>query len=269
MGLLVFSVHVDSNSGPALSSLHPDVLNALKYKLRLDRQEIMKRYGSYVQYIRKSIINQGVTAETLSTFLMGLFAFNHREQQDVLLSGSKLEEAVEVNFIFRLLIKEYSSFLNYGIFQIIQEEYVADEGQRELQYPSHLKEYIKKHNVAEFTNPALEKHTDSSQIMTVKFDIPETCKLARLDNLKNEIAKILKITPLGLQLIDVEKGCVKVTFLVANSIANVIFTGDQHEIFSPQEKDEFQALSIQWLKCKGYEWNFAAEVGHEQSKIPG
>jgi hypothetical protein len=105
--------------------------------------------------------------------------------------------------------------------------------------------------------------------MTVKFDIPETCKLAKLDDLKNKIAKILKITPLGLRLIDVEKGCVKVTFLVPNSIANVIFTGDQHKIFSPQQKDEFQALSIQWLKCKQYEWIFAAEVGHEQSKIPG
>jgi hypothetical protein len=200
---------------------------------------------------------------------MNLSAFNHCERQEVLLSQSSLDEAVEVNFIFRVLSKEYSSFLNYRIFQIMQEEYVVDEGQRELQYPSHLKEYVKKHNIAEFTeiNPALGKPTDSSQIMTVKFDIPETCKLAKLDDLNNKIAKILKITPLGLRLIDVEKGCVKVTFLVSNSIANVIFTGDQHTIFSPQQKEEFQALSIQWLKCKGYEWN--AEVGHEQSKIPG
>ena len=92
--------------------------------------------------------------------------------------------------------------------------------------------------------------------MILKIEIEKTCNLAKLLNLKNDIARILGITPLGLQLVDVEEGCVVVTLLVLYCIADAIFTGQKKKIFSPEQILMFQVLSVQWLKCKDYEWNF-------------
>lgn len=89
-----------------------------------------------------SIINQGVTVRDLRTFLIGLPAFSHGKQEVSLLSTNKLNAAIDVNDIFILLQTEYASFLNYRIFKKLQEKYVADKGQEELQYPDLLKEYI-------------------------------------------------------------------------------------------------------------------------------
>ena len=219
-----------------------------------------------------SIIQQGISAENLTTFLMTLTAFSHCEQQDVLLSESKIGEAREVNPIFQLLLKEYASFLNYEIFLALQQRYVLDEGQEALKYPEHLRLYVEKHNIAEFLEikgglkVMPEKSTDMSQKMTIKIDIKETCKLARLTDLKIEIAKILGVAPLGLQLLDVEKGCVVVTLLAVNSIANAIFTGEKKEILTQEQMEMFQNLSVQWLKCKEYEWNFMEQQSNTSGK---
>ena len=136
-----------SDSCSDLSSLDPDVLKDLKYQLEINLNEIIQRYNSYVQCIRKSIIKQGVTAGNMRTFLMGLSAFSHSEQQYTLLCDSKLDEAIEINDVFTLLLKNYASFLNYKIFKILQDEYVVNEGQEELRYPELLKAYLDKNSL--------------------------------------------------------------------------------------------------------------------------
>ena len=219
-----------------------------------------------------AITKQNVSAKDVSIFLMSLTAFNHDKQQDVLLSGSNLKDAHDIGDIFIILLEEYASFMNYEIFQTMQERYVIDEGQEALKYPVHLKEYVEKHKITEFVEikgglrVIHEKSSGTSQKMTLKIDIKETCKLARLTDLKFEIAKILDITLLGLQLLDVEKGCVVVTLLVVNSIVNAIFTGEKKEILTQEQMEMFQNLSVQWLKCKEYEWNFMKPQSNTSGK---
>ena len=252
----------DYHTAADLSTLKPEVLEDLKFQLHINLTKIISCYGSYVDCIRMSVTSQGVTAKDLKIFLMGFSAFSHREQQIVLFSGSKFRDAHDVADIFELLIEEYASFMNYEIFQIIQKRYVFDEGQEALKYPKHLKEYVEKLKYTEFIEikgglrEVPEKNTDTSQKMILKIEIEKTCNLAKLLNLKNDIARILGITPLGLQLIDVEEGCVVVTLLVLYCIADAIFTGQKKKIFSPEQILMFQVLSVQWLKCKDYEWNF-------------
>ena len=254
-----------------LRQLDPGTLKNLRHKLRLDRQEIIKRYGSYVDCIRWSIIKQGVTLKDLRASLLCLSAFSNSNQEDMLLADSKIEEAVEINDIFVILEKDYSSFLNYEIFQTLQEKFVQNKDQEELRYPDHLKTYIKKHNIEEFIEmkPVPGKATNTSEILVLKLDLKETSKLSKLKELESEIAKILGITPLGLQLLDIEKGCVIVRFVVLNSIARFIFTGDEHKIFTPEQRGSFQTLRIQWLKFKHYRWNFLQDQEEMQSKISG
>ena len=251
-----------------LSSLNPDVLKDLKFQLRYNLHEIIKCYNSYVTCIRSSIIKQGKTAKELCSFLMGLSAFSHGDKMDTLLCDCKLDEVVDIHDIFILLLKDYSSFLNYGIFQTLQEQYVTNEGQEELKYPERLRAYIEKHKIEEFVEIKLifGEMTAISRKMTLRFDIEVTCKLAKVKSLENEIANIMRINPTGLRLRDIKEGCVIVTFLILNTIARVIFAGDKHKIFTKKQMENFRTLPIRWLKCDEYSWNFDKEV---RINIPG
>lgn len=245
-----------------LSTLNPDILKDLKFKLRLNLREIIKRYASYVDCIRESVINKGITARDLCAYLLTLSAFSHHEKQGMLLSSSKLqlEKAVGVNDIFILLISEYASFLNNGIFQTLLENYNIDEGQEELRYPEHLKAYVEKHKIFEFIEikSILSKITTAnSQKMVLVFNIQQTCRLAKLFELENDIADVLGITPLVLRLLDVEKGCVVVTVLIPAHVAHIIFTGNKFsETFSPDQIQRFRTLKLECLKLKNREWHF-------------
>ena len=200
-------------------------------------------------------------------FLMGLSAFSHSEQQYTLLCDSKLDEAIEINDIFALLLKNYASFLNYKIFKVLQEEYVVNEGQQELRYPELLKAYLDKLKISEFleVKPSLAKPNIATQKITLKLDIKLTSRLSRLENLQNGIAQILEINPAGLQILDIEPGSVIVAILVQNSIANIIFTREKNEVFTQEQIEAFRSLNILWLRYNDYEWNFS-EV---QSNTPG
>ena len=204
----------------------------------------------------------------MRTFLMGLSAFSHSEQQYTLLCDSKLDEAIEINDIFALLLKNYASFLSYKIFKILQDEYVINEGQVELLYPELLKAYLDKLKISEFleVKPSLAKPNIDTQKITLKLDIKLTSRLSRLENLQNGIAQILEISPAGLQILDVEPGSVIVAILVQNSIANVIFTKEKNEVFTQAQIEAFRSLNVLWLRYKDYEWNFSEA---EQSNTPG
>ena len=204
----------------------------------------------------------------MRTFLMGLSAFSHSEQQYTLLCDSKLDEAIEINDIFALLLKNYASFLNYKIFKILQEEYVVNEGQEELRYPELLKAYLDKLKISEFleVKPSLAKPNSATQKITLKLDIKLTSRLSRLENLRKGIAQILGISPAGLQILDIEPGSVTVAFLVQKSIANVIFTKGKNEVFTQAQIEAIRSLNVLWLQYKDYEWNFSEA---EQSITPG
>ena len=268
--MMLYNYCVEPTSVSDLSTLHPDILEDLRFRLTINRQEIIERYTFYVDYIRMSMTGQGVTVKDLRIFLLGLSAFSHCEQQYELLSSRKLKEASCIGDIFILLLEEYSSFLNYRIFQVLQKKYVKDEGQEELKYPEYLKAYVEKHNIVEFVEikGGLKEvpgdSTETSEKMILKIDIEETSKLAKLMDLRRELAKILKVTPLGLQLLDIEKGCVVVTFLVLKSIADVIFSGEKDRVFSTHQIKEFQGLPIWWLKCKKYMWDFKDDISSIQ-----
>ena len=254
---LVF-ISIESASCSNLSSLDPDV----KYQLQLRLNEIIQQYNSYVDCIRMSIIKQGVTARSVCTFLMGLSAFSHSEQQYTLLCDSKLDEAIEIDDIFVLLHKNYASFLNYRIFKTLQKKYVTDEGQEELRYPELLKVYLDKHKFIEFfeVKSVLAKPNSNTQKITLMLDVKSTSRLSRLENLQNGIAQILKINPTGLQILDIEPGSIIVGFLIQNSIANVIFTKEKNDVFTQAQIEAFRSLNILWLRYDDYEWNFSESV---------
>ena len=260
--IMVSNFNADANTTEReslLSFLHIDERADLQYQLKQNLLEIKGRYASYVMCICLSLQNKGVTVKNLRTYLLSLDAFqsSHYNTNLKLLSDKedKLEKADDIEDIFCILVRECASFLNYGIFQSIIEEYDIDTSQKKLAYPEHLKAYVDKHKLSEFyeINPELKSFTDDSKLVLL-LNIEVVCTLGTLKERIEAIAKVLKIKPSALRLLSIEEGCVIVVLFLPVSIARVIFRDDL--IFSSEQEDEFRALSVKWMQCNGYEYKF-------------
>ena len=214
----------------------------------------MEQYRHYFLYIRDSVEREGISVESLLYHLLHLpgMKYHCNKEKHELLYGKreKLRKAQTIRALFLLLDEECASFLNYGIFQSIAKEYGINEDCDELKYPEHLKAYLKKHTIAEFAkvNPRLpEKYNSNKKNLFCKFDIELTERVAQVANLQICIANILGLNARSLELVDVNDGCVVVTFLVPTHIADAIFAQDQ--VFTPQQMEELQAIKTIWLRC--------------------
>ncbi len=248
--------------------MDPDIEMDLRFILRRNLKDITKKYAFYVDCLRTVLEEKGVTAEALHSYLLSVSAFSsscsgHRL---ALVSDNKheLEKAETVRDIFDFLTTECASFLNCEIFQDIMEKYNINEDRKELKYHEHLKAYIKKHTVSEFVkiNPLL-KPKKGCKKLTLKYDIDSTCKLAKVQELKNCIAEILELNPSALHIIDIEDGCVLVTFAIPASVADIIFTPDT--VFTSQQENALRDASVQWLECNGNTFHFNLKEIHAES----
>ena len=126
------------------------MLEDLQHQLDTELKRINGQYSSYVNCIRKSLKDTGITADDFSMDLLTVPAFNHSQRQLTLLSAheSELRKADSINSIFLILVREYASFLNYKIFELIAERYHLNNGQEEFKYPELLEAYIKRHKIS-------------------------------------------------------------------------------------------------------------------------
>ena len=251
----------DESKPKYLTTLDPKIRADLRHQLKLNFKQISRRYGSFVNYIRKSIIEKKISADDLCAYLLSLPALKSgdSERQVMLLSeiSDKLEKAATINEIFNILNRNYATFLNYEIFQCIAEEYEVDPNHVKMNYPDHLDAYVKMHKLYEFkeVNPMLKKVECGSDEIVLKFDIELTCSLAKLQDYTSNIADILGLRPSALRLLSVEEGCVVVTLHIPAPLVDLIFTTGKR--FTPEDVKRFQALSILWLKCNGHAYDFS------------
>ena len=243
-------------------SLDADIRMDLDYILQRNLKQIIAKYASFVDCLRAVVIEKGVTSEELRSYLSSLSAFscNKDGQRLYLLSDKKhkLREANTITDIFTFLSTECASFLNYDIFERIMHRYKIDDNQEQLKYRDHLEVYVNKHKISEFEkiNSSLRKSATSKKLI-VKFDIEITCRLAKIIDLKKTIAEILDVTPSALQIVDIEEGCIVLTFHVSASIADALFSPDT--VLTPQQEENFRATSVLWLTCNNYTFHFERE----------
>lgn len=205
--------------------------------------------------------------------MLNLPAFEGRKNKDQqkvkLLSGirEELKKANAVSDMFDILSVEYASFLNYDVFACIIEEYDLNEGQERLKYPEYLEAYIKKHTLSEFMeiNPMLKDFSDSSKKLVLKFDIEETCSLAKMHEITKAVACALGLRKSALRILDVEEGCVILSLLIPTPVADAIFTSEKK--FTPQQVENFRSIQLIWLKCDDYEF-YCDDTTLVPDKIP-
>jgi hypothetical protein len=180
----------------------------------------------------------------------------------MLLIGMKteLDEADTINKIFDLLTCYCASFINFQVFQLLAKHFCIESDDEIMKYPEHLEAYINLHKISEFIiiNPALKKYRgESGAKLVFKFDIENTCKLARISELQAAVAKVLNLQASTLQLLDITKGCVMVTFLIPTEVADIIFVDDKQ--FTQEDAKNLRASSVKWLTCNGYKYDFSKD----------
>ena len=98
-------------------------------------------------------------------------------------------------------------------------------------------------------NPKLEKISQSSEKLVLKFNIPLVCEVAKVFDLKDAVAEYLGMKSYTLRLMDIEEGCVVVTVLLPTAVANYVFANG----LTPKQEADIRALSVLWLKCGSYQ----------------
>ena len=206
-----------------------------------------------------SLTDERVTVEDLRRYILTIPAFKCGDDDQHSKLESEREEfmnAATINDIIIILTTKYASFLDYGIFQCIVKDHQLDKGQDELKYPQHLKTYVADHKISEFIeiNSDLGKYNDAKEIV-LKFDIALShCNVATLLDLKNAVADVLGISSLSLRLLSIKEGCVVVTFLIPEFIANHTFPYDMR--LTLEQVKCLQDSHVLWLKCGDFEFPF-------------
>ena len=233
--------------------MSPETLESLEFLLTEYRKKIVKQYASYVHCIRAAILEKGISVSELRSYLLSLDAFQSGSNvQCKLLSGvkDKLEAASTVYQILDTVTKDCSSFLDYEIYQCIVDQYDIDQGQKALNYPEYLQEYIEKHRIAELAKviPKLnQSDAQGTKEVVLQLDIELTSKLTKIIDLKKEVARILNVMPFTIRLYSIEQGCVVVTFRLPTAVAKNVFTTEKE--FSSSDEEKFRSLSVLWLRC--------------------
>ena len=246
-----------------------EVFGDIEQELEENIDEIILCYASFVQCITLKIEERGVSTSQLRNYLMKLSPFFRDDKQKrVLLSDleKELKAAKDIDEIFTLISTKYTSFLNYDIFKAIIKEYNIDDEDEELKYEKHLKNYINKHKISEFVsiNPLLKAVDDADKVV-LKIDIENTRSITHIVDIKKHVAKILGLKKSAVRIYDVKEGCVMVTLLIPTGIAEVIFNKDTK--FTPENVKKFQDMSILWLECKGYHYEFISRDKPQSGKI--
>lgn len=175
----------------------------------------------------------------------------------MLLSSKRKQLLSATTFIGVFIILEsFTSYLNYHLFEKIIDEYnIPRKSQKQLDYPSSLKQYLEEQKISEFDllKPILAKLSKDGIKLIIILDIKSTCRLSKITNLRDQVAHIMSLDIAAVQIYDIGKGSVVVTLLIPSSIGMCIFT--KRIEFTPQQEKTLQALSVTKIECNGNTYN--------------
>jgi hypothetical protein len=208
----------------------------VEHQLHINSDWIRNEYATYVFNLCECLKGKNITVEQLRTWVLlrNLPGINDR-----------LKEAHTLNSIFDM-ISECASFFNYYIYQAIQDKFCSDSDYPQLNYSEHFKAFINLSKISEFfdLNPKLKVMHGNSKKLVLKVDnIQISGKVVEIVNIQHGMARILGVKPSALRLVNAEGGCVLLTFLVPEAVAEAALAPSEHQ------KREYQRLSIQSLTC--------------------
>ena len=246
-------------AGENISSLSPTAHGDLRQQLQASLEAIQESFADYVDCIQESLLMKGVELDKLKVCLIRL-PCRDGDWNLTLLSAEK-EDIMQATNIYQIFIilDSFTSFLNYHIFEKLVTKFELNNGQEYLKYPDKLQKYIEKHTISEFieVHPVLNNYNDGTKLVLI-MDISLTSKFAKLVNIGHSVAKLMNLDRSTLLIHNIGNKCVIVTFLIPTSVADEIFTGHPTCVFSIDQEEKFRNLSVQQLRCNGYDFDFTS-----------
>ena len=217
----------------------------------------MLKFQHVVSVAIKSLMKQGVTVDELVSHLMTLGTFDpvKKEAQMPLLQNcyADLLNAKTIPKVF-LTIREYISFFNYDIIDLIITELGTEEDKQELEkYKGEFQLYAKRRIYECLPQFGPVSEMDHADIFVKVDSHCESCTVQELEGFRNRLSRILRISSRGvLRLCRVQKGCFQLMFQVPSFV--------QHNLFplSSEQEMALVAENVIKLTCGNYE--FVAKV---------
>lgn len=218
----------------------------LLYRLKSESIAIRNSFAILVTHTQISLRNSGTAAEDLKT----LFGEAGLEELAKQVDSSDTIPAI----LGKVRGGNYWSFFNYELLaQIINCFCKGTPLITELDcYISELKSYCQ-HRVSEVPRGSLRgEDLDLHSLSVFKVKMDDIFNLQRVKDLQRKLEKILNKKPI--QLIDVEHGCVELTFKYFNGLYPI-----------KEEKAALAKIGLKWLGCFKL---VKSETGTTLSKLP-
>ena len=221
-----------------------------------DTRWIMERFSAFQSALCAEV---NVSVNKLCLYLYQFPVFDYSNPEKVSLGylphdiRDKLSKAKSIEEIFTILSNcSLFSYLNYGIYESIFQQFCCDSTNEDLKYDKHFQNFIEKRTVKEGINisPKLATNlAEKSSKVTIKLDVDHIKNLTNIGNLKACISKALDISSSDVRVVTIEEGCVKMTLSIPTHVAKVLFHCDT--TFTARQIEGFKDLSIKWLHCNG------------------
>ena len=218
-------------------------------RLEKNFQDIHLEYASLTAKLRKSLRQRQITPAMLADCLMDVQSVPptaKNEQLKLRDHYRDIKSAEDITGAFEIL-RNYSSFFDYGIIELIVQNCGCDEVKEKLiSYKDSFEHYCKCHV---FECPIYsQKNSNSSDVVVKLEEIAELERytLKSLKQLEVRLAEMLGITNRTLRVCDVEKGCLQITFQIPSIFEEAIFP------LSVEVEHQLVTLGITNLSCGEY-----------------
>ena len=258
----------------------------MKLQLLKNLNSIITRYAAFKYALCEAVQKENISVKMLLQHLYTLPVYNvsspAKPNLDYLPHDikCKLENTKSLEDIFTVLSTcDLFSFVNYGIYQSIFENFCYNSTNEDLKYAEHFQMYIDKHTVEEFVkfNPKLAKFSNEgsgSTMLIIKLDVDHMIKLSNIIHLKDCIAGMLGLHSSVLRIINIEEGCVNLTIHIPAQVAKEFFSIPPHPkpphpkpphpkpphggitVFTAHQIEILKKSSVMWLQCNGFTFDF-------------
>lgn len=237
-----------SSQFPCLAAeyLDDDDKDILRGHLQSQFRKISMKYANLISLVIQSLTQREITPAKLVETLIGLEGFIPLKKECRLLQD-RLEEmnaAKSIADIF-IILKNYSSVYNHEIIEHIVDKLGANKDKRELdKYKEHFKNYCRC-NIFECPMPSRRKKSPKHADLVLKIESMKEYTVEAIQLFRSQLIELLKLTRYTLNLDDIQKGCLQVTFLFPRFLKTHIFP------LNADQKQGLRGLNVISLECDG------------------
>ncbi len=244
--------------GAALPSV-----DELKRRLERESLNMEKQFNSLVTRLQESLKQQKREATEVTNCLAGINCmkqvYDGKNQCVFRKKRRQLEECSTTDEIWPIL-QHYFSFFDFYIVEHITKHLGTEDDRKNMNtYKRDFKKYL---NCRVFPLNIFRSYIprdDSKELVLVLDSSFDDCDLAHVDELIQNVAKLLIVEPCVLNLKEIRQGCIKLVLLIPEFIFDDVFplTSDQKLVL--------QRLKVTRLDCGTFHFDQERENESQNS----